>query len=316
MPNHPSLSVIIPTRNRWSALAQLLPTLQAQTVAPQELILVDGSDQPLNTLPDFQACWQSINFPATKLIYHHTTNLGSATQRNTGARLASGDLLAFIDDDMLLAPSYLAQLQAVFSTVPNCMGAMGMITGTGRPRLTFRLSSLKRLAFNQLLRQIFLLQQENGTGQFTWSGMPQQAYGAPEIMPVAVLNGLAVYRRELFLQFLFDEQLGQYAYMEDCDLSYRISQAGHQLLYVPTAVSQHARSTHERSDVISNRALYIRNYSYLFFKNFYPTNRWRILGYWWTVTGLFVEALLARNGAYLRGYVRGLRAYYGRKQLS
>ncbi|HLB40503.1 MAG TPA: glycosyltransferase [Candidatus Babeliales bacterium] len=307
MPNHhPSLSVIIPTRNRCTNLINLLQTLQQQTVAPQELVLIDGSDTPLNTHAAFNHIWQAQNFPATKLIYQHTTQLGSATQRNQGARLAQSTMLAFIDDDMLLDAHYLAQLQQVFRQDPSCMGAMGAIVGAGQ----------QQRSWNDLLRRLFLLQRENGSGQFSFSGMPLHCYHARQQLAVAVLNGLAVYRRELFLQFLFDEKLGQYAYMEDCDLSYRISQAGHRLLYVPSAVSQHARSIQERTNLVANRALYLRNYSYLFFKNFYPKNRLRLLGYLWSVSGLFVEALLARNGAYLRGYVRGLRAYYGQRSLS
>ena len=296
----PTISIVIPTRNRAEELVNLLKTIVRQTITPQELIIVDGSDLAVKDHPEFSVIFKLKNFSQTNLIYTHTNKLGSATQRNTGAQLATCDLIAFIDDDMLLDPDYLKKLRQVFIDYPDCKGAMGAIDGTGSRKITF----------NRLLRNFFLLQREGTSGQFTFSGMPTHAYGAQKITAVAVLNGLAVYNRKLFLQFEFDEQLGRYAYMEDCDLSQRIARQNHLLLYVPAARSAHIRSTNDRSDLVANRALYLRNYSYLFFKNFYPDNKFRILGYFWTVLGLFTEALLARNRDYLHGYCRGLKLYY------
>lgn len=48
-------------------------------------------------------------------------NQGPATARNTGAKQAKGDFLAFTDDDCKPAPDWLSKLAARFVTAPNSM---------------------------------------------------------------------------------------------------------------------------------------------------------------------------------------------------
>lgn len=292
-------SIIICTRNRPNDLRVCLDSIAAQTMLPQELIIVDSSDIPLSEQRTFNECFSSARFPNIALIYTHTKP-GLTHQRNVGIMRSTGDVLYFFDDDVKLENSYLDQMNTIFAQHQHYGGGMGAITNIS-PRASY---------WQRVLRTIFLLQQDYSSGRFTWSGMPTHAYGQLSFRDVEVLGGCCMaYRREFMIKHRFDEHLTRYAFMEDCDVSRRISLDA-PLFYNPYAQLQHFNSPLARDRVVDNRAMYIKNYSYLFFKNFYPRQKLRIIGYVWSVIGLFVEALLVRRADYIRGYMAGLWSYF------
>jgi GT2 family glycosyltransferase len=296
------ISIIIPTRNRTGDLIRCLQSLIIQSIKPDEILVIDSSETPIISEQKFQNLTTQLNKNNITLIYKHTSP-GAAYQRNVAIPLAHGDIFYFFDDDVILESNYIQEMQKIFEKFPQYYGGMGTVNG---PRSTF--------SINRLLRILFFMQRDNASGTFTFSGMPTHSYGKTTFQEVEVLGGCGmVYRAQAFKEQLFDENLGKYSYMEDCDLSKRVSR-NHKLFYTPTARLDHLKSPLSRDNIIQNRAIFIINYSYLFFKNFYPENKLKILGYWWTVTGLFIEALvLIRSLDYLRGYIRGLQEHFGCK---
>ncbi len=292
-------SVIICTRNRKDDLIACLQSLKAQTMQPDELIIVDSSDEQVIDFNEVKNLFSNNCFPKTSLIYKHS-DPGLPYQRNVGISLATQDIVYFFDDDVVLQSDYLAQMNTVFTEHPEYGGGMGCVTNIPtQQKTTYR-----------LFRGAFLLQQDYASGNFTASGMPTHVYGTTKFKPVQVLGGCCMaYRKKVFKNHLFDEKLSGYAYMEDCDFSARVSQE-YQLFYNPHAKLVHNASPVARDNIIKNRAMFIKNYSYLFFKNFYPHNRLKVVLYWWSVLGLFVEALLYRKWHVLCGYWQGLRLYY------
>lgn len=296
------ISVIIPTRNRISDLIRCLQSLVIQSVKPGEILIIDSSDTPIISEQKFLDIAAELSKNNITLIYKHTSP-GAAYQRNVGIALASGDVFYFFDDDVVLKSDYIFHLQKTLELNSQYAGGMGLINGT-----------YKLFSINRFLRILFFMQRARASGHFTFSGMPTHPYGKPAFREVSVLCGCSCYRSHIAKKYLFDEKLGRYSYMEDCDLSKRVSR-NHKLFYNPEAQLDHLHSPLARDSIPQNRAVFIRNYSYLFFKNFYPENRLRILGYCWTVTGLFIEALiLIRSLDYLHGYAWGLRDYFWKKK--
>lgn len=292
------ISVIIPTRNRLEVLIRCVKSISAQSCLPHELVIVDSSDQPIYSDFGFSKIENYCKSNGVTLVYK-ISSPGAAYQRNIGICLATGDILYFFDDDVVLYSDYIERMQEVFERYPEYYGGMGTITN---PSIKF--------SFNRLLRFFFLMQRENASGKFTFSGMPTHAYGKKIFTEVQVFGGCGMsFRTEALKEFCFDEHLGRYSYMEDCDLSWRVSYK-YKLFYNPMAILNHLHCPLARDCVCDNRAMYICNYSYLFFKNFYPKNHLKIVAYFWTVIGLFTEAILARNVEYIRGYVRGLKKYW------
>lgn len=297
-----SNSIIICTRNRPADIIQVLNSIETQTEKPNEIIIVDSSDNQLLNLPDFVNNFSAIKFPQTNLIYKHTEP-GLTYQRNIGVKAATCDIIHFFDDDVVLENNYLQEMNKIFIEHPQYAGGMGTIENI----------PANKKSFNLFLRKIFMLQRIYASGKFTLSGMPQHPYGTDKFKSVKVLaGGLTAYRSFIFKKHLFDENLKRYCYMEDCDFSARVS-FEYPLFYNPKAKLKHFHSELARDRVEESRAMYIKNYSYLFFKNFYPRNKFKIFAYIWTITGLFAEGLIYRNMPYLRGYFKGLKSFYFNK---
>jgi glycosyltransferase involved in cell wall biosynthesis len=93
---NPRFSVIIPAYNSAATLARAIESVRAQTWSAHEIIVVDdgSSDDTANVAESFGDTVRLIRQP----------NSGVAAARNTGARLATGDWLAFLDADDWYAP--------------------------------------------------------------------------------------------------------------------------------------------------------------------------------------------------------------------
>jgi len=91
------LSVIIPTFNGENKILNLLYSLEKQTYKDFEvIIIIDGStDNTKQILEKYLNNHKSI-----RIIEQN--NQGRAVVRNNGVKYANGDLLLFIDDDMVL----------------------------------------------------------------------------------------------------------------------------------------------------------------------------------------------------------------------
>jgi glycosyltransferase involved in cell wall biosynthesis len=98
------LSVVVPTYNRRQILSRTLPTLLSQTLRGAEhevIVVVDGSsDGTLEMLERIDG--------GARLRVAAQPNRGLASARNRGAAEARGEIVLFLDDDMIAAPDLFA----------------------------------------------------------------------------------------------------------------------------------------------------------------------------------------------------------------
>lgn len=113
----PHFSVVIPTYERHDHLDQLLAHLQQQVERDFEVVIVDQSAQP------YQRAKDTFGFPLT---YFHNPVKGAVRARNTGAMLAQGKIIAFVDDDCKPEPNWLLNARPYFNH-PNVVGLEGLI---------------------------------------------------------------------------------------------------------------------------------------------------------------------------------------------
>lgn len=115
-PSGTSISVIVCscTLERWELLRQSLRSLVTQELMPVEVILCVDHNESM-----FQQCGDELaplfaNAPWTFRIIQnkYETRLGGA--RTTAVEVATGDIVAFLDDDARAAPSWLRQLAEVY----------------------------------------------------------------------------------------------------------------------------------------------------------------------------------------------------------
>lgn len=118
------LSAIVPTHNRPAALRACLVTLQRQDVDPAnlEVVVVDDGSEP-EMAPLVAEVAQAGPIPM-RCERQATSGLNSA--RNRGARVSSGEVLAFLDDDTLVSPTWAGAVLAAFSGHP-CAAVGGRV---------------------------------------------------------------------------------------------------------------------------------------------------------------------------------------------
>ena len=102
------VSVIIPSHNRPALLQEALSSVLDQTVLPAEIIIVDDASDPPVSMPS------SRDGISLRLLRHEQTRGGGAA-KSTGAQAARGELIAFLDDDDLWAPTYLEHATALLA---------------------------------------------------------------------------------------------------------------------------------------------------------------------------------------------------------
>jgi len=102
---HLRFGFIIPTMNRLEPLNRLLRSIYAQTVLPEALIVVDGSDEPLER--------DLLRHPNVGLVYVREFPPSLTRQRNAGIRNIPTGLshIGFLDDDLEFVPGSLESLR-------------------------------------------------------------------------------------------------------------------------------------------------------------------------------------------------------------
>ena len=118
------ISVVIPTYNREEHLSNCLFSLLNQTKKPFEILVIDNSDNSYakKVVKIFEERFKQQNIS----IYFFKNPINSgAIARNLGASKAKGDLIAFLDDDVLLDSNYYEEIEKVFLEYPDALGVHG-----------------------------------------------------------------------------------------------------------------------------------------------------------------------------------------------
>jgi glycosyltransferase involved in cell wall biosynthesis len=118
-------SIVIPTHNRNVLLRRCLEGVAALNYDPgrfEVVIVDDGSSEPCESA--VLAFRERIDIRSLR-----QPNSGPAKARNTGAASASGDMLAFLDDDCVPEPDWLQRLNEAASAAPDAMIGGSTVVG-------------------------------------------------------------------------------------------------------------------------------------------------------------------------------------------
>ena len=114
------LSVVIPTFDRPELLRETLRLLGDQTVAPDEVVVVDNGTVPASIADDPSR-------PFALRYFRIAARAGVARARNFGAEHARGSYVAFLDDDDFWNPDYVERLRGIIGGAP---AAAAMVVGS------------------------------------------------------------------------------------------------------------------------------------------------------------------------------------------
>jgi GT2 family glycosyltransferase len=123
-----SLTVVVCayTEDRWTALRDALGSLRAQTRTPDQVVLVVDHNPRL--LERARAEFEDVECVPNEEAQ------GLSGARNTGVRRATGDVVAFLDDDAAAAPDWAGQLLSAYEDHSVIGVGGGVDPGWAAPR--------------------------------------------------------------------------------------------------------------------------------------------------------------------------------------
>jgi glycosyltransferase involved in cell wall biosynthesis len=201
------VSGIIPTIGRRDDLRKMLRSLAGQSRLPDEVIVVgDGVGDLLS------------EFPTLRPRFIHQPGASASQNRNAGAAASdpTADLLAFMDDDIVLEPEAFTAMMRFWESGPPDLGGAGFNV-VNHPAMP--VPRLKRTA---LAKTLGLYSDQKGA--VVRSGF-QTTYGYvdADMLGSWLPSWAVVYPKTVFTEYGFDNWFEGYSYLEDLDLSYRIS---------------------------------------------------------------------------------------------
>jgi glycogen(starch) synthase len=206
-------TVVVNTYNRASSLNATLDGLSRQIGAEFEVVVVngpstDGTDEVLAEWGD-----------RIRVIRFDEVHLGRS--RNLGIAAAAGDIVAFIDDDAVPEPDWVAELLAAYDA-PDVAGAGGVVFDHTGVRLQYRYSACSRI----------------GEPRFDIAP-PFDEYLYPHADPYLYLQGTnCSFRRGALVEVGgFDETIEYY--LDETELCMQLVDAGHRLVALDGAAVHH-----------------------------------------------------------------------------
>ena len=225
-PGLPSISVIVCSYDRLHYVQRCLEALAQQSVGRSgfEIILVDNGSPPSVTA-EMRRMAEGI--PNARLVRLEAAGVSLA--RNEGARAASGDYIAYIDDDAMAMPDWIEQIQRVL-VERGCRPVV--IGGKVLPIWESPLPDWLPAS----LRGVLSIIEHDGSGEYRSDALPAALapYGVNMIL-----------RRDVMLQHGgFDEALGRHGLVllsdEDVQLAWRLQDAGFSAVYDSRVVVRHS----------------------------------------------------------------------------
>ena len=288
-----TISVVICTRNRPDDLALCLRSLGTQTRMPTEVVVVDASD---TDEPERQVAEWAAGRSVAEVRYL-ATRPGLTHQRNVGIAEATGDVVTFLDDDVVLEPAYLARIVELFEADPDLAGAEGAV-------VTPPLHGRRRLV--NAVRAAFLMNTLGPRRGVKRSGFVTYDPWPTSVRRVSSLVGCNMsYRREVFERFRFDEWFDGYGLCEDQDFSYRLGRA-QKLVQTPAARLEHRLSPVARQQLGRLHEMTAVNHYYFVRKNL-PGTPLTWLCFLWSELGELLSVLKTRDRDAIAGKLSGYR---------
>jgi glycosyltransferase involved in cell wall biosynthesis len=192
-PNKSVLSVIIPVYNGGENFRRSLLSLAEANPPPGEIIVVGDGDT--------DGSWRVAEEFGVNVL-RIPNRQGSARARNLGAQAAQGDILFFLDADVVIYPDAIRRVETAFSNDPQLTALFGSYDD--EPGENNFLSQYKNL-FHHYIHQI-----SREDASTFWSGC-------------------GAIRRKVFLKLGGFDESYRHPSIEDIELGYRLKQSGHRI---------------------------------------------------------------------------------------
>jgi len=188
------IAIVVPVYNGAATLGECLAALTAGLAPDDEIVVVDDGSSDASA---------DVAAAAHVPVVRCAETGGPAAARNAGARAVGGDVLLFVDADVVVAADVVARVRSTFASRPEIAAVFGSYDD--RPRASGVVSAYRNLLHHYV-----------------------HQHGASEAF--SFWAGCGAVRRAAFEQVGgFDERPWRRA-IEDIELGYRLRAAGHRIL--------------------------------------------------------------------------------------
>jgi GT2 family glycosyltransferase len=205
------ISVVLPTYNRLSRLKEVLGALAQQQHPLNTFEVIVVSDGSTDGTHEYLASLQT-PFPLTPVIQ---ANQGPAVARNSGIARATGDLVIFLDDDVVPTAQFVAEHVRIHAQQPDLVVLGPMLTPPD-----FQLSPWIYWEQEMLMKQYQAMQAG------AWRPTARQFY----------TGNTSLARHHLIATGGFDPRFRR---AEDLELGYRLARRGLRFVFNPAAIGYH-----------------------------------------------------------------------------
>lgn len=257
------ISVILPTYNRVSTIKHALESIFNQTFNKFEIIVID--DSPTDIVYNYLFKYgylDKYNFR----YYRNPKRLGLPASRNRGVLLSKGELILFVEDDVVLAPDVLAILYMSYKVLKKKLGnKIGAII-PARPIIKINYDSplLNNFITNHLPLPII---------ESPISHINYQKYNTKFNYAFEILGGhpCSLFEKAKLIEIkLFDSERFKGSFeFEETDLFTRLRKKGYFLVYQPKAVLYHFQVSEGgcKTSLFKKSKSFIINYTRYLIKN-------------------------------------------------
>ncbi|MFA5299508.1 MAG: glycosyltransferase family 2 protein [Lutibacter sp.] len=278
-----NFSLIICTYMRPQPLLKLLQSVQKQTFYPNEILIIDGS-----TDTETKEILANNTFRNLTYFVVLPEQRGLTKQRNVGISKVATDMeyVCFLDDDIILEPSYFEELLKTYQIHPEALGVGGYINNETpwQKVKENEIPKINEFSFDGWKRKDgsrFILRKKLGLDSDCPPGFsPLFSHGrsvgflppSNKIYEVEqVMGGVSSFKKSVFDTFQFSTYFEGYGLYEDADFSLRLAKTGK--LYLNTAAKlSHYHNSSGRPNQYQYGKMVVRNGWYVWrIKNPNPT---------------------------------------------
>ena len=271
----PSVTVVVCTRDRPEELGRCLDSLAAMDHRPHEVLVVDNA-------PATDATRRLVERRGGAVRYALEPEPGLDHARNRGIASATGDVVAFTDDDVQVDPQWVSVVAATFASDPSVAAVTGIV-------LPAELETEPQVLFERY--RSFARGFRRQRASFDGPGAVASRYGLTGDFGT---GANMAFRRDLFDRIgPFDPALDVGTPARgggDLEMFFRVLKEGHTLVYEPRAMvrHRHRRTMAELTRQITDHGIGFSAYVVRSMKA-YPDERaaFTRLAAWWYAKTMF-----------------------------
>ena len=260
-----SVSVVISTKDREEELLKCIQSIAKQTIKPAEVLIIDDGNIPESVKEIVKKHFFKKDI---FLKYFKKDKPGLSESRNLGAEKAAGDIILFLDDDVILENDYIENLLKVWTERWNekwLAGVSGIITNIKTPSF-----------FGKIFTKFFCLYSSKPFTVLPW-GFQTWGWEIKKEEQVDWLPGCNMsFRKEIFYNYKFKPLQPGRTGAEDVEFCLHIKNEDYYFVITPTAKLIHNQSLVGREDAFItgfkegiNRKIIFNMYAKKSIKNYF-----------------------------------------------